>query len=497
MAAGLVATVASATGAGAAGASLGASQNSSHSPQSSPPFPSTNVTFVGHGFGPGYGMGQWGAFGDAAQLHWTYHQILVHYYSDTSHPVTTATLSSKTDGEIVKVVIEENDNDPMTVTSPSAFTFMGEDGKTVATIGAGQAARVFEQGKPGALTGIWTLESASTCTSTSWKVLETNLHDPVAVPASLQASAPRSDLLTLCRGDGQDVTYRGRLEGYDYYGANTGDEHLERTLNLIALEQYVSDVTPGESPAGWGTYGGTTGAPQAEPWGFQELEAQAVASRSYVLYEIASGGWYGYADICDDICEYYSAGIKYETPLTTFATRDTSGQYLMQDGIPAPTEYEASSGGYTEALSYWNGQSIFDAVRDVGDAVCIGGRGTLGCNPVHTWPNSVPVAAVEKVFPSVGTLVSVKVTRTDSSGRVTEMEIVGQKSTTTVNGGTFTADFGGFFSTMFAVTDGPGATKSGVASASGTPVAASTAAGAGVPGLQPPVVAGTPQGGHG
>src|ERR1039458_7214170 len=72
------------------------------------PFPSANVTFAGHGFGPGYGMGQWGAFGYAAVDHWTYHQILVHYYSDSTNPVTSATLATKPDGQLITVAIEEN-----------------------------------------------------------------------------------------------------------------------------------------------------------------------------------------------------------------------------------------------------------------------------------------------------------------------------------------------------------------------------------------------------
>lgn len=422
------------------------------------PFPSADVTFTGHGWGPGYGFGQWGAFGFAAVDHWTYHQLLVHYYSDTAYPVTDATLDPQADGELIKVVIEENDNSAVTVRSPSAFSYVDSAGKTVASVAAGQVGRAVEIARSGALTGLWEIETASSCTATSWKTLATGVSDPTAVPASLQATAPTSQLLTLCRADGQDVTYRGRLEAFDYYGAATGDVHLERTLNIIAIEQFLSDVTPGESPSGWGTYGGTTGAPQGEPWGFQELEAQAVAARSYLLYSKSAGGWYGYADICDDSCEWYGEGIKYETPLATRAVRDTAGQYLVQSGQPAPAEYGSSSGGYTEALNYWNDKSIFDSIRDLGDAVCIGGQGSLGCNPVHTWTVSIPVATVEGAFPSVGTLESVKVTSTDSSGRVNEIEVVGAKATDSVSGATFANDFGGFLSTMFAVTDGPGAT---------------------------------------
>lgn len=463
-------------------------------------FPGSDVTFTGHGNGAGYGMGQWGAFGYAALLHWTYGRILGHVYSDPSVPVTQKTLSRAVDdNHLLKVVIGENDNDAMAVTSSSAFSFVSPAGKTVATIPAGQAARAFEPGRAGALPGRWNIETAAACTASSWRVIASGLTDPVAVPASLSATAPKSQLLTLCRKDGQ-VTYRGKLEAYDWFGSRTGGKHFERTLNIVHLEQYVADVTPGESPSGWGTYGGTSGAPQDEAWGFQELEAQAVAVRSYVLYSAGHGGWNGFASICDDICQYYARGIQFENALTNLAASDTKGLYLEQSSHSAPTEYDSSSGGYTETLSYPGGPTIFDAVPDAGDLVCIGGKETLGCNPWHTWTVSIPVATVERQFPSVGTLESVKLTSTDVSKRVNEIEIVGETSTTSVSGEAFTSDFGGFLSTMFAVTDGPGATERAGPRANAQMVSG--------PGFRPPVgpaassarsseAALTPEGGHG
>ena len=57
----------------------------------------------------------------------------------------------------------------------------------------------------------------------------------------------------------------------------------------------MADTVPGESPSSWGSLGGA--GPQGMNWGFQELEAQAVAVRSYVLADL--GGYGGYADTCD------------------------------------------------------------------------------------------------------------------------------------------------------------------------------------------------------
>jgi SpoIID/LytB domain protein len=440
-------------------------------------FPAAGVTFTGHGNGPGYGMGQWGAFGYAASDRWTYGRILAHFYSNPSAPLTRVTLGTTTDdNDLLRVAIDENDNHGVVVTSSSPYTWVTQSGSKIVTIPAGEAARAFEPGRAVSLPGTWNIETAPSCSSSHWTVIRADLTDPIAVPVSLSPTAPRSQLLTLCRDDGLDVTYRGRLEAYDWF---TGGRHFERTLSLLYLEQYVADVTPGESPAGWGTYGGTSGAPQGEPWGFQELEAQAVAVRSYVLYSAAHGGWHGYGSICDDICQYYARGIQFENPLSNLAASDTKGEYLEQRGSPAPTEYGSSSGGYTETLSYPDGSVIFDATPDLGDGVCIGGSGTLGCNPWHTWTASIAVTSVEQKFPTVGTLESVKVTATDVSKRVETIEIVGSKATVSVSGAAFASDFGGFFSTMFAVTNGPGATEGGRPEAS--------AAMQGRPGFRPTV----------
>ena len=114
-------------------------------------------------------------------------------------------------------------------------------------------------------------------------------------------------------------------------------------MNTLPLEEYVADTVPGESPSTWGSLGGA--GPQGEDWGFQELESQAVAVRSYVLANL--GGYGGYADACDLSCQTYR-GTKYETPTTVAAASDTAGEVMfMPNGSIATTEYSASTGGYT------------------------------------------------------------------------------------------------------------------------------------------------------
>ena len=102
-------------------------------------------------------------------------------------------------------------------------------------------------------------------------------------------------------------------------------------------------VVPNESPAGWGGLGGA--GPQGQAWGFQELEAQAVAVRSYVM--ASPGSYGGYADTCDLTCQTYRGTLN-ESPITDAAAIATAGQVMeFPGGVIAATQYSASTGGYT------------------------------------------------------------------------------------------------------------------------------------------------------
>ena len=86
-------------------------------------------------------------------------------------------------------------------------------------------------------------------------------------------------LLTLCVAGGSPTVHGTLTAVYNSLGQ-------ARTVNTLPLEQYVADTVPGESPSGWATLGGA--GPQGMDWGFQELEAQAVAVRSYVLANLGA-----------------------------------------------------------------------------------------------------------------------------------------------------------------------------------------------------------------
>ncbi|MGA2528741.1 MAG: SpoIID/LytB domain-containing protein, partial [Acidimicrobiales bacterium] len=222
----------------------------------------------------------------------------------------------------------------------------------------------------------------------------------------------------------------------------------------------VESVTSAEVSWSWGLFGASASAPQGEPWGFQALEAQAVATRSYTATELASGGWKPYATTCDSYCQSYP-GMAGDTADVDDAVADTAGQILEEPApppgqsggqspssahfvvpapghqpppvpvspplyVPALAEYSASTGGYT-------GGGPFPGVVDLGDSICIKSH-YYTCNPCHKWVAAVPVASFEKAFKSIGPLGALDVTQRNGlgalGGRVETVEIVGTSGTT-------------------------------------------------------------------
>ncbi len=373
-------------------------------------YPSSQVSFLGHGWGPGDGMGQWGALGYALGGA-TYGGILGHFYGGTS----LAALTVPQEATPIRVSITENAGNSVIVTSGSPFSVAGVDAA------AGQA--VFMNPDAGG----WDLYLSSGCGGPWGAPVETGVGNATAVPS---VDPPIGDpnaankALQLCQVGG-NLTVRGDLE------ATYNSDSAPRTVNVLPLEEYVSGVVPNESPARWGTLGGA--GPQGQNWGFQELEAQAVAARSYVMAGLGSYG--GYADTCDLDCQTYR-GIANESALSDQATEDTTAQVMeLPGGAVAATQYSSSTGGYTAATA-------FPAVADVGDAVCVPGA----CNPNHTWTASVPVSSVEAAWPQIGTLQSIQVTGRnglgDLGGRVTSLTLVGSAGNVNISGDTFASTLG-------------------------------------------------------
>jgi hypothetical protein len=391
-------------------------------------YPYADVTLQVHGFGGGAGMGQWGALGYAV-TGMSYQQILTHYYGTLGSGGTTSigVPAGWTDSTQISVALTVNangGNQDVIVTSGSEFSAAG------VPIPAGQSA-LFSL--VSAATNTWDVyTSTGTCVG-PWSA--TPVETDVVAPADSPGSEPfpsdgslANEALTLCY-EGGTVAVRGVIQ------ATLNTLGQPRAQNFLPLGQYVADVTPSESPASWGSLGGA-GA-QGQPMGFQELEAQAVAARSYLMGSVGDGGYFG-ANICDTTaCQDYP-GIHNETAITDTATTDTAGlAVLLPGGAPALTQYSSSTGGYTAG-------GTFAAVVDTGDSVCIAGA----CNPYHAYTVNIPVSAITSKFPQIGTLLSVDVSQRnglgDFGGRVLALSLEGSAGTVQLSGTTFAADFASY-----------------------------------------------------
>jgi SpoIID/LytB domain protein len=360
------------------------------------------VTLTGHGYGHGHGMGQWGALGYAV-AGTPYQQIVGHYYGNT----TLQSLDPSQAATQIRVVMTENDGNSLIVTSTSPFTMPGLPG------GPYTAVLMDPVG------GAWDVYSGPGCAG-PWSAT------PFASGVGTPSASPGGADLQLCQGGG-NLTLPGTITAA-YSGGSP------RTVNTLPLEEYVAGVVPNESSSGWGTVGGA--GPQGQAWGFQELEAQAVAARSYAMATLNS---YGYADICDLACQTYR-GTANRTALSDLAVTDTAGQVMeFAGGAVAATQYSASTGGYTDPGTSPPG---FPGVVDTGDAICL----PNACNPNHTWTASVPVSTIEGDWPSIGTYQRMDITARnglgDWGGRVTQLTLVGSAGSVQLTGDQFTSDVG-------------------------------------------------------
>ncbi len=430
----------------------------------------TALTLVGHGWGAGSGMGQWGAFGYAVRYHFGYERILGHYYGGTSSGSLSATPAGL--NPTVTVVINENTNlvtnfgyDPI-VTAATTLAVTSQGGvptvpttsttttSTTSTTTSTSTTSPISPTTTKVVTptsfvvpastaidlhlepnGTWNAYEGPSCgsVSTASTPVATGLVNPI-IASPVSATAPLGSLEVLCRHDGVDESLRGGIEAYDRQG-------YERTLNVVPLESYLRGVVPSEVSASWGTVGTTTTASGGEPWGYQALLAQAVASRSYAMGYASSGGWNGYANICDTTsCQVYS-GANYESPMSDLAVAQTAGEIRVlatNPSVAVQTTFSASTGGYSAP-------STFPATRDRGDA-CIDPTVPAECNPSHTWQVTLTGAELRRHFGSIGALISMHVVTRNHlgalGGRALTVLLHGKKGRLVISGDAFAAALG-------------------------------------------------------
>src|SRR5829696_6337007 len=317
------------------------------------------VEVVGHGYGHGRGLGQWGALGYAVDAGWPAGQILDHYYGGT--------VAGSIGDPLVAVELRAHTGTAVSFAAERGLRTSADDGLPggrvphaalrVARVGAGRW-QVFDG--PGCA-GPWAPRPAVVAAAS------------VDVAPVAATSDDHRDMLQVCE-PGRTRWVRGSLRLVDADGTS----HL---VNRLRMQSYLRGVVPRESPASWADLGGGRG--------LQALAAQAVAARSYAAAE-ARAPWAGTCDTTS--CQVYGGAALQDAgaPFTLLEDRrsdaavaGTAGTARMRGGAVARTEFSSSTGG-------WTAGGTFPAVPDAGD-------GYAG-NPYHAWRATVPVAAVEAAY---------------------------------------------------------------------------------------------------
>ena len=367
-----------------------------------------SIDLIGHGWGHGRGMGQWGALGYARQG-LNADQILQHFYGRT----TPGNVASQQ----VPVRLENLDGVDLIVQSTAQLT-------TSATTATYQAARIRRTGAG------WAVDSGPGCAG-PWAPAGTST-GPVTLSPTTDTNADAAtpdQMLQACQPNSTIRWYRGTLT------STTTSTGSRIAVNTVDLERYLVSVVGSEMSAAWSDIGGGAA-----------LQAQAVAARSYVLAENRALPAYRTSDsLLTSCCQAYS-GAAVQAPGGSRQSREDSrvrdavsatiGRVRIFGGAPARTEYSASSGGWTVASNH------SDAVVDEGDDVSVPGV-SGGTNPRHTWTASVPRSSIEAAFApgGSGALLDIAVSARnglgDLGGRVTQVHMQFSNGAVDVSGTTF------------------------------------------------------------
>jgi SpoIID/LytB domain protein len=397
--------------------------------QAAPTVPAGSLVVDGRGYGHGVGLSQWGAYGLATAHGWDWTAILAHYYGGTrlesATPADFAPLASgritvslsALDGRATTVV---SDLEPVRwVGDPSGGAYGALSVREVAgTVGRYQVWASATRGCPSSLP------------ATGWQQIGESA-GPVRLTTA-RADDPAAtvrQLIGVCEPSGIVRTYRGGIV------AANGTAGEDRTVNDVALEQYLRGVVPREVAGSWGDH--------ANGAGMNALRAQAVAARSYALADgltSRSRTRYSYAKTCDtQSCQVYGGaatrpsavpGGPYtmvEDARTDRAVAETAGRVLRAaNGLIATAMFSASNGGRTAG-------GPFPAVDDPGDSI--------PANPNHVWRVTIAASRVGSAWPQIGSFTGAQVTTRSGGGtwggRADQVRVTGTTGSVTVTGDQF------------------------------------------------------------
>ena len=180
-------------------------------------------------------------------------------------------------------------------------------------------------------------------------------------------------------------------------------------VNYVDLEEYLYSVVGAEMPTSWP---------------LEALKAQAVAARSYALYQRQTSG-NAVFDVGDTTSWQVYEGIEEEAASTQQAVQETAGQVLTHEGQIIEAVFHSSSGGHTENVEeVWTSyRPYLRAVQDYDQNA-----------PVYQWTEQFTADQLRARITGVGNILTLQPERTTANGRIISMRVVGDAGTRTLSG---------------------------------------------------------------
>jgi stage II sporulation protein D len=184
-------------------------------------------------------------------------------------------------------------------------------------------------------------------------------------------------------------------------------------INYVDLEQYLYSVVGGEMGSSF---------PQ------EALKAQAVAARSYALFQRQNSRNSNF-DVGDTPAWQVYDGVAKESAATLTAVNATEGQVLTYSNQIIEAVYHSSAGGCTE-----NVEDVWSQALPYLRGVQSPDQGT----PNFQWDVSFSIEELSQRISGVGLISGIEAEkRTPSCGRLDSIKITGDKGTRTLSGDDF------------------------------------------------------------
>jgi len=180
-------------------------------------------------------------------------------------------------------------------------------------------------------------------------------------------------------------------------------------VNYVDIEQYLYSVVGSEMPTSWS---------------LEALKAQAVAARSYVLYQRQSSAT-ALFDVGNTTRWQVYGGIEKESASTRAAVDSTQGQVLTYSGQIINAVFHSCAGGRTE-----NSEDIWSSALPYLRSVESPDQDAPNCR----WDKTVPAAELGQHYTGVGTILRMVPEKVTAGGRIVKVRLEGESGSRVIDG---------------------------------------------------------------